>query len=481
MNSIEKVLAQLPEDIVTRDQDIIASYLLDFRRQYQGQSHALLRPRNTAEVQQIVRFCAQYRVSLVPQGGNTSYCTAATASGCGSELILSLERMNKVREVDPANLSISADAGIILSDLQQAAYDVDLLLPLALGSQQSCRIGGNLSTNAGGVSVVRYGMVRNLVLGLEAVLPDGSLYNELSPLRKNNSGYDVKQLFIGAEGTLGIITGVSLKLVRKPRQIVTAFLAIDDISSLTTILDAAQIQTGEAINSFEYISCSSLQLLLDAKTELRHPLQEKSQHYVLLEAATASPTLNFEDTVSALLEELFGKGLITDGTIAASEQQRAEFWHLRESIPEAEVHHGGSIKHDIAVRTSRLADFVEAGSQLVKQNAEDAILSIYGHVGDGNVHFNIVPPASAEKTVFKEQIERNISPKIYQLAADMEGTFSAEYGIGRTKLDLLQRYASPGKLQIMKAIKSALDPDGIMNPGKVIPKSPPDGRHDDLI
>ncbi len=468
MDIIQKALAMLPGEIVTRDQEIIAAYTTDFRCQYTGATKALLRPRNTSEVGHIVRTCAEFGVPLVPHGGNTSYCTAATPSQSGDELVVSLERMNRVRDLDTGNLSVTADAGIILSELQRTADDAGLLLPLSLGSQHSCRIGGNLSTNAGGISVLRYGMARDLTLGLEVVLPDGSLYSELSPLRKNNSGYDVKQLFIGAEGTLGIITAVSLKLARKPSQTVTAFLAIDEIASLAEILGLAQVQTGESITSFEYISGTSLQLLLAARNELRHPLQSRGSHYVLLEAATASPVLNLKETVTGLLGELLERGLVTDGTIAASGQQAADFWHLRESIPEAEVHHGGSVKHDIAVRTSRLAAFIQAASEIVKRDAEGAVLSVYGHVGDGNVHFNIVAPPTAPAVPFKRQLERDVSPKIYRLAAEMEGTFSAEYGIGRVKMDLLERYGAGGKVELMRRIKSAIDPSGTMNPGKIV-------------
>lgn len=468
MDAIAQVLARLSPDIVTSDQDIIAGYTTDFRRQYVGNTRAVLRPRHADEVQEVVRCCAELGVPLVPQGGNTSYCTAATPSDRGDELVVSLERMDRLRELDRANLSVCAEAGIILSELQRAAFEADLLLPLALGSQQSCRIGGNLSTNAGGISVLRYGMARDLVLGLEVVLPDGSLYSELSPLRKNNSGYDVKQLFIGAEGTLGIITAVSLKLARKPRQTITAFIAIDDITSLADILGLAQLQTGESINSFEYISDASLKLLLDARKDLRHPLKARSRHYVLLEAATASPVLNLEETVTGLLGELFERGLVVDGAIAASGQQAADFWHLRENIPEAEVHHGGSVKHDIAVRTSRLAAFIQTASKIVERDTEGAILSVYGHVGDGNVHFNVVAPPGTEASPFKSRFERNVSPKIYRLAAAMEGTFSAEYGIGRVKMDLLERYAAQGKIDLMRRIKAVLDPNGTMNPGKVV-------------
>ncbi|KSV62243.1 hypothetical protein N185_37400 [Sinorhizobium sp. GW3] len=468
MDRIEQVLDRLPDHMITRDQDILAAYTTDFRRLYTGRTRALLRPRNTVEVQQIVHVCAQHNVPLVPQGGNTSYCTAATPSDRGDELVLSLEKMNVVRELDRSNLSITADAGAILSDLQESAANAGLLLPLALGSQQSCRIGGNLSTNAGGISVLRYGMARDLVLGLEVVLPDGSLFRELSPLRKNNAGYDVKQLFIGAEGTLGVITGASLKLVRQPRQTVTAFLAITSVGDLPGLLDRAQIQTGEAITSFEYVSHSSLELLLDAKPNLRHPLAGGSEHYVLLEAATASPVINLEDAVTTLLGELFEAGLVSDGVIAANVQQRADFWHLRESIPEAEVHHGGSVKHDVAVRTSRISDFIKSASEILAHQAEGAVLSVYGHVGDGNVHFNVVPPSGVDKSAYKSWFEKEVSPRIYDLAAEMGGTFSAEYGIGRTKLDLLHRYADPGKVRTMSALKRALDPSGIMNPGKVV-------------
>lgn len=471
MNPIDQVLAELPAEIVTRDPDIIATYLTDFRRQMTGRSPAVLRPRETAEVQQIVRACAAAGVALVPQGGNTGYCTAATPSEDGQELVISLERMARLRDFDGDNLSLTAEAGVILAELQRTADEAGLLLPLALGSQQSCRIGGNLSTNAGGISVLRYGMARDLVLGLEVVLPDGSLFSELSPLRKNNSGYDVKQLFLGAEGTLGIITAVSLKLARKPRQTVTAFLAIHEIAGLAEILGLAQEQTGEAITSFEYMSDASLKLLLAARPELRHPLGAPGAHYVLLEAATASPVLNLEVTVTALLAQLFDQGLVVDGTIAASCKQRADFWHLRENIPEAEIHHGGSVKHDIAVRSSLLARFIAEASALIADHAPDAILSVYGHVGDGNVHFNILAPEGADRPAYKRRLEEEISPLIYALVAEMGGTFSAEYGIGRVKLGLLKRHASPGKIALMQAVKGALDPLGIMNPGKVIPES----------
>ncbi|RFB87553.1 dehydrogenase [Rhizobium leguminosarum bv. trifolii] len=469
MTSVEKALFDLPADIVVKDQDIVSKYTTDFRHLYAGRTVAVLRPRSVAEVQLVVRTLAAHGVPVVPQGGNTSYCTAATPNRDGSEVVVSLERLNKVREVDAENLSMTVDAGCVLSDLHDIASENDLMLPLSLGSQQSCQIGGNLSTNAGGIAVVKYGMARELVLGLEAVLPDGSLFSDLNPLRKNNAGYDVKQLFIGGEGTLGIITGTSLKLVRKPRALVTAFLAISDISVLSTLLDRAQRFTGDAVTSFEYVSNSSLDLLLGKRPNLRRPLEEPSDHYVLLEAATSSHLLDLQGAAEALLEEAMSDGLVTDGTVAANEEHRRHFWHLRENIPEGEVLNGGSVKHDVSVRTSRLAAFITEASEIVKSRSNKAILSVYGHVGDGNVHFNVVPPHGAQPAEFKENFEQSVSPLIYSLAARMGGSFSAEYGIGRSKLELLAEFGDPGKIALMRKLKTALDPKGSMNPGKVIP------------
>ena len=468
MSAVEDALSRLPPEIIVRDQDIVSKYTTDFRHLYAGRTEAVLRPRTVEAVQQIVTALTACGVGIVPQGGNTSYCTAATPSRDGKEIVVSLERLNKVREIDPGNLSMTVDAGCVLRSLHNAASHMDLILPLSLGSQESCQIGGNLSTNAGGISVIKYGMARELVLGLEVVLPDGSLFSDLSPLRKNNSGYDLKQLFIGGEGTLGIITGVSLKLARRPRSVVTAFLAISDIAVLSPLLDRAQRFTGDAITSFEYVSNSSLDLLLNKRPNLRRPLEQASEHYVLLEAATSSHVLDLQGAVDALLEDAMTEGLVIDGAVAANEEHRNQFWHLRENIPEAEVLNGGSVKHDVSVRTSRLSDFIIEASRVVRSRSPDAITSIYGHVGDGNVHFNVVPPKNAVPAEFKSSFEDTVSPEIYRLAAQMGGSFSAEYGIGRAKIDLLDKYGDPGKVALMRRIKRALDPNNRMNPGKVV-------------
>ena len=457
------VFDDLPSAIVTRDADILARYETDFRNVYTGQAGALLRPRSTQEVIACVRRCAAHNIAIVPQGGNTSYCGAATPDGSGLQVVMSFERLNSIREIDALNRSVIVDAGAVLSTVHDAVEAHDLMCPLSLGARQSCQIGGNLSTNAGGINVLRFGMARELVLGLEVVLPDGQLLSTLDPLRKNNAGYNTDQIFIGAEGTLGLITGAALKLAPKPVQSVTAFLAVAKLEALPQILRRAQILTGEAISSFEYVSAHSLALYLQTHPNARAPLEQTSPHYVLLEAATASPVLDIEEPCLKLLEDLMAEGQVTDGTIAASNQQRDALWDLREHIPESEVALGGSIKHDIAVRTSYLPKFIHGAMGLVEARS-DARLSIYGHVGDGNVHFNLL----ASPTWPIERIETELSPRIYELAIRMGGTFSAEYGLGQSKMRLLTAYGNPAKMALMREIKRALDRNNLLNPGKVI-------------
>ncbi len=468
MESCESVLAELSAEIVVQDQDIIQSYTTDFRNKYHGASPALLRPRSTAEVARIVELCGNHNIGIVPVGGNTSYCGGATPSPQGNQLLVSLQRMNSIREVDANDLSMTVDAGCLLSDIQEAAEAEKLFFPLSLGSQKSCQIGGNVSTNAGGVSAVRYGITRDLVLGLEAVLPNGQILNNLAPLRKDNRGYALHHLLIGAEGTLGIVTAASLRLHRAPTSQVTAFLAVRETSDLMPLLAMAQGATGEAVTSFEYISHASLQMLLNKSPGLRHPTEEQSKHYVLIEAATSSTVHSLDPAIEAFLEAGMEQGMILDGTIAASEKQRMDLWNLREHIPEGEVLNGGSIKHDVSVRVSQVAQFIELGSALVAQYGQGARLSIYGHVGDGNIHFNVLAPEGAETNAFFEMLEAEVSPRLYDLIAKMDGSFSAEYGLGQDKLMLNEIYGDPVKANLMATLKAATDPKNIMNPGKVV-------------
>ncbi|WP_371809105.1 FAD-binding oxidoreductase [Ruegeria sp. HKCCD5849] len=401
-------------------------------------------------------------------GGNTSYCGGATPSAQGDQLIISMQRMNAIREVDANNLSMTVEAGCLLSEIQSAAASENSFFPLSLGSQESCQIGGNISTNAGGVSAVRYGITRDLVLGLEAVLPNGEILNNLSPLRKDNRGYALHHMLIGAEGSLGIITAASLRLLRAPLSQATAFLAVRDIGDLMPLLAMAQSATGEAVTSFEYISNSSLQLLLNKVPELRRPTEEPAEHYVLIEAATSSTILSLDPAMEAFFEAGMEQGLILDGAIASSEQQRKDFWNLRKHIPEGEVLNGSSVKHDVSVRVSHVGRFIELGSALVNQYGQGARLSIYGHVGDGNIHFNLLAPEGADNAAFLEMLQTEISPRIYDLVAKMDGSFSAEYGLGQDKIQLNEAYGDPVKRALMSTLKEAMDPNNIMNPGKVV-------------
>lgn len=468
MTSYEQVLAALPAEIVVSDKDIIDGFTTDFRKKYRGESPALLRPRSTEEVAVIVKLCNTHKVALVPVGGNTGYCGGATPDESGQQLLISLQRMNKIREVDADNLSITVDAGCILSEIHQAAEQENLMFPLSLGSQQSCQIGGNISTNAGGVSAVRYGITRDLVLGLEVVLPDGRILSNLSPLRKDNRGYALHQLLIGAEGSLGIVTGASLRLFLPPVNRVTAFLAISGVDDLIPLLAKAQQYTGEAVTSFEYISGASLDMLFGCKPEWRRPVQTHSKHFVLIEAATSSPVLAMDQAIETFFEEGMSEEMILDGVIATSEQQRQDLWNLREHIPEGEVLNGGSVKHDVSVRTSDMARFIALGAELVGQYGQGARLSVYGHVGDGNVHFNILAPEGDAAPAFLEEVSALVSPRVYDLVAKLDGSFSAEYGLGQDKLSLDQEYGDPTKRQLMVAVKQLLDPEALLNPGKVV-------------
>lgn len=457
----------LPAGILIRDQDVAARYLTDFRRKYTGRALGILRPSCLEEVVTCVRAAARHGIAIVPQGGNTSYCAGATPDDSGNQVVMSLERMNRVREIDAENRSVIVEAGTILSNLQSAVAEFGFECPVALGSQQSCQIGGNISTNAGGINVVGAGMMRDVVMGLEVVLPDGCVLDTLSPLRKDNSGYAVDQLFIGGEGTLGIVTAASLRLRRKPVQTVTAFLSCETTDMLPAMLERLQSVTGDAVVAFEYIGHPALQNLLDKRPELRSPVSAANPHYLLVELATTSPHLPLESIVEAEIATLFEEGLVSDGIVAASESQRLALWELRESIPEGEVLNGGSVKHDIAVRISRLPTFIAKASAFVQREGRGARLSVYGHVGDGNIHFNVMP-AVEDSEISLQWIEQELSPAIYELAMSMGGTFSAEYGIGKAKLDLQERFGNAVKVDLMMRIKSALDPDFLLNPGKVV-------------
>jgi len=443
----------------------MAAYAVDERNLYRGRPLAVARPGSTAAVAAVVRACRAHGVGIVPQGGNTGYCGGATPDDGGRQLVLSLERLDRVLDVDPVAATLSVQAGVTLGAAQQAAAAHDMLFPLAMGSQDSCQIGGNLSTNAGGLAVLRYGNARDLTLGIEVVLPDGRVLDALRGLRKDNTGYDLKQLFIGAEGTLGVITAATLKLYPRVTAGVTAFTAVRDAAAACMLLTRLRAQVGDNVTSFEYLTAAALELVTNAFPELRLPLARDSGHYVLLECSATGE--EGRQGLEAALARLHEEGLLGDAVIAQDESQRRALWALRERVPAAERHLGGSVKHDVSVSQGDLPGFLARASGAIAARWPQARLSIYGHFGDGNVHFNVLAPAGVDAPAFRTRHAAAISDCVHDTAHALGGSFSAEHGVGQLKRELLARYADPVALELMRALKHAIDPDGLMNPGKM--------------
>jgi D-lactate dehydrogenase (cytochrome) len=444
-----------------------APYLTDHRQLYHGAALAVLRPRTVAQVSQVLACCNAARVGVVPHGGNTSYCGGATPDESGRQLVLSLQRLNRIRSLDAANYSLVAEAGCILEQLHAAAGQAERCLPLTLGSQGSCQIGGNLSTNAGGTSVLRYGMARDLVLGLEVVLPDGRVLEALSALRKDNTGYDVKSLFLGAEGTLGVITAATLKLFPMARDVATAFTAVTDVRAAVTLLARLREATSDRVSSFELIPRIAVELTTRHIPQVTDPLDRAHDWYVLCEVSSSHPADGMEELLGNALSAALGDDLVRDAAVARNERERAALWKLRESIPEAQRKDGASLKHDIAVPVAALPDFLARASAWVSANAPQGRLVAYGHLGDGNLHFNLNAAPDVDAQRFLADAPR-VGRAIYDLVREFGGSFSAEHGIGRLKVGELEHYANAVELQLMRAVKAAFDPHGIMNPGKVL-------------
>ncbi|MCP5327781.1 MAG: FAD-binding oxidoreductase [Sinobacteraceae bacterium] len=465
--SLARLEALLGADVIRTAAAELEPLQQDHRRLYQGRALALALPRTVEEVSTLLAFCHAQRIGVVPHAGNTSYCGGATPDASGTQLVLSLRRLAAIRAVDPLNYSMVAEAGCILATLQQAAAAADRFFPLSLGSEGSCQIGGNLSTNAGGLNVVRYGMTRDLVLGLEVVLPDGRLLSSLSSVRKDNTGYDLKSLFVGAEGTLGVITAASLKLFPLPRDVATAFVAVPRPQAAVELLVRLREASGDRVGSFELVPQIAIDLTTRHIPGIVAPLDRASPWYVLCELS--SPRA--DEGLGVLLETELGRaleaGLVTDAVLAQSERERQAFWRLRESVPTAQTRDGASLKHDVSVPVAQLPAFIEQASRWIEAQVTDAVLVAYGHVGDGNLHFNLNQAPGTPAEALQAQ-EAKIRRAIHDLVHDFGGSFSAEHGIGRSKVEELARYAPPVELELMQAIKRALDPHGIMNPGKVL-------------
>lgn len=471
MNISASLLANLrevvgPQGYLDQATDL-EPYLLDHRKLYRGATPLVLRPDSTEQVSAIMRMCNEARVGVVPVGGNTSYCGGATPSEDGSQIVLSLARMRRIRSIDPLNYTMIAEAGCVLAEVQAAAASVDRLFPMSLGSEGSCQLGGNLSTNAGGTAVLRYGMMRDLVLGLEAVLPDGRILDGLKPLRKDNTGYDLRDLFIGAEGTLGVITAAACKLFSRPASTVTAFIGLTDPRHALALLARLRTFTGDSVSTFELIPRMALDLVLEHIANTVNPLDQQHEWYVLLEIGMGRHDESLRDAIESELAAAMEEGQITDAALATSDAQRELFWRLRETIPEAQCRIGASIKHDVSVATSELPQFIVEASRLVRSISPQGRIVSYGHLGDGNLHFNISRPIDSDDASFL-RLAPAMSRAVHDLIARFGGSISAEHGIGRLKREELVRYKQPAALEVMRAIKQALDPNGIMNPGKVL-------------
>ncbi len=447
--------------------DDLAAYEVDWRKRWHGRARLVVRPGSTEEVAAVVRACAAHGVAIVPQGGNTGLVGASVPDGSGTQVLLNLGRLNRVRAIDAANLTMTVEAGCLLQSVQEAAQARDLLFPLSLAAEGSCTIGGNLATNAGGTQVLRYGNARELCLGLEVVTADGEVWDGLSGLRKDNTGYDLRDLFIGSEGTLGIITAATLKLYPRPAAVTTALATLAWLDDAVAFLALARARLDAALTGFEVMNAFSLELVRRHFPQLAQPLPPAGWTVLLEQSAGDGATLaaqRFED----LLADAFERGLIADAAVASSLEQSGAMWHLRESIPLAQSLEGLNIKHDISLPVSAIPAFVAHTDALLLARFPGARLVNFGHLGDGNLHYNVQAPEGVPADRFLAEREAEVNRIVYDAVTAHGGSISAEHGIGALKRDELAQRKSPVALGMMRAIKQALDPHGRMNPGRVL-------------
>jgi FAD/FMN-containing dehydrogenase len=475
VSSIRAPRAVISPDIIARLTQIVGAnnaitdpaeqegYLVEERGLYHGHTPLVLRPGSVAEVAAILRLANETKTPIVPQGGNTGLVGGQVPHG--GEVLLSLRRLDRIREVDATSNAMTCEAGVVLAKAQAAAADVDRLFPLSLGAEGSCTIGGNLSTNAGGTSALAYGVARDLVLGLEVVLADGQIWHGLNKLKKDNTGYDLKHLFMGAEGTLGVITAAVLKLFPRPRAIETAFIGLPSPRAAIALLNLVQERTGGAATSFELIKSLGLELALRHGRGVRDPLPSKHPWYVLLQLSSQSAGLRavMEDVLAAAAE----RGLIEDATIAESLDQAKAFWHIREILPEVQKPEGGSVKHDVSVPIALVPEFLEQADAAIEKLIPGVRPVPFGHVGDGNIHYNVSQPVGADKEAFLVRWYE-VNAVVDDVVAKLGGSISAEHGIGVMKRDLLPGVKDPVALNLMRTLKRTLDPNNILNPGKVV-------------
>jgi FAD/FMN-containing dehydrogenase len=445
-----------------------APFLTDWRRKWRGRALAVAQPDSTDDVAAVLRWCHAQRVPVVPQGGNTGLSGGATPDGTGQALLLSLTRLQRIRSVDPVNQTIEAEAGVTLQALQDAAREAGRLFPLSLAAQGSCTIGGNLATNAGGVQVLRYGNARELCLGLEVVTPDGRVWNGLRALRKDNTGYDLRDLYIGSEGTLGVITAAVLKLFPLPAAQLTAFVAVPSVDAAIALLQRAQSRLGAGLTAFELMGDACIALVERHVPAARLPLAERSPWYVLIELSDTREEAHAATALEALLEAALEEGVAVDAAVSSNLAQLRALWALREDISESQGAEGPAIKHDIALPISRIAAFVESTTTAVAQAFPGLRPICFGHLGDGNLHYNFSPARGQDQAAFIA-LEGPVNRLVHDAVAAAGGSISAEHGLGVLRRDESARYKSAVELQLMHAIKTALDPLNLMNPAKVLP------------
>ncbi|MCL4765945.1 MAG: FAD-binding oxidoreductase [Hyphomicrobiaceae bacterium] len=455
-----------PEHALT-DPDQQLPYLREWRDLFFGRTPLVLRPGSTEEVSRILALANEARVGVVPQAGNTGLVGGQTPFGTGTEIVLSVSRLKQVRDIDPAAYCMTVEAGLTLAECRAAAERADRLLPLSLPSEGSCRIGGNLATNAGGVGVLAYGNARQLALGLEVVLADGRVIPGLKALKKDNTGYDLKDLFIGSEGTLGIITAAVLKLFPRPVETATAMVALSEIAQALDLFSLSQETAGRSVTAFEFIPRICVEFVTRHVAGTREPFAKAYPWYVLIEISGAKPDGQAAREMEDVLGQAAERGLLLDAVLASSLAQARDLWRLRESISEAQKPEGGNIKHDVSVPIARIAEFIARADRIVESICPGARPLPLGHFGDGNVHYNVAQPVGMDKQRFMELWEP-ITGAVHALAAEMDGSISAEHGIGRVKRADLERHKSPVELDLMRRIKAAFDPNGILNPGKVL-------------
>lgn len=461
---IARLTAIVGDKYAVTDAEDLAQYLTEARNLFHGRSPLVLRPASTAEVSAICKLASEHRIALVPQGGNTGLVGGQTPHN--GEVVVSMRRMDRIREVDTASNTMTVEAGVILQTIQRRADEADRFFPLSLGAEGSCTIGGNLSTNAGGTGALAYGVARDMALGLEVVLADGRILNGLSKLKKDNTGYDLRNLFIGAEGTLGIITAAVVKLFSKSRSVQTAFVGLKSPADALKLLAISQAEAAGSLTSFELLAEICVDICLKHGTDIRDPFTQRHPWYVLMEVSSSRD--NAAATVEAVLERGIRNGFVGDAVLAASLQQRAAFWKLRETIPPAQKREGGSIKHDISVPVAAVPAFIAEANIAVAKLIPDARPVPFGHLGDGNIHYNVSQPVSGMTTPEFLARWQEVNAVVFKIALRMGGSISAEHGIGVLKRDDLPGVKDKTAIEVMRGIKALFDPLGIMNPGKVL-------------